>query len=337
MHMIERRNFYRILHIQPDAPVAVIKESYRVLMDTHKNLPRSNASDWNINLLDIAFKTLQNPQSRVAYDRELLKRYPIKTLSQGAFGISSEHTGETPDRRSRHRNRRNFYRVLQVQPDAPDVTISASYRALKQYQPQDSALLDEAYRTLSNSAARKQYDAIFSSYTLRDRKSEAANPDLPVVTSTSDSLTNFLEADRAIINLTYCFFCNTPHAPQTEYYLHETCLECASPLHALTHGHFESSRRWLGRIPVAGKFSFYLFWPSKPSIGIFQDLSPAGVRFTTDAMLNPKDIIKIDAPNFQAVAEVTYTRAEKSGLSVGTRFITAIFDRRQGSFVTAQA
>lgn len=335
--MIERRNFYRILHIQPDAPIAVIKESYRVLMNAHKNFPRSTVSDWNINLLDIAFKTLQNPQLRAAYDRELLKRYPIKTLSQGAFGICSSCTGQTSDRRSHHRNRRNFYRVLQVQPDAPDVTISASYHALKQSRPQDSALLDEAYRTLSNPVARKQYDTIFSSYTLRDRESGAANPDLPMMTGKFASLTSFLETDRAIINLSYCFFCNTPHTPQTEYYLHETCLECASPLHALTHGHFESSRRWLGRVPVAGKFSFYLSWPSKSSTGIFQDLSPAGVRFTTDATLNPKDIIKIDAPNFQAVAEVTYARAEKSGLSVGTRFITVIFDRRQGSFVTAQA
>lgn len=334
--MIERRNFYRILHIQPDAPAAVIREIYRLLMEAHKNHPGPNTAHRNINLLDIAYKTLQNSQSRAAYDRDLLQRYPIKTLSQGAFGSSVEHINQTPDRRSCHRNRRNYYRVLQVQPDAPDVTITASYRTLKQNQPQDSALLDEAYRILSNPAARKQYDTIFSSYTLRGKKSAATNPDLPIVANAPAAVVSFLETNR-ITNLSYCFFCNTPYVPQTGYYQHEICLECASPLHALPQSHFESSRRWLERIPVTGEFLFYLFWPSKPAIGIFQDLSPAGVRFATNAMLNPKDIVKIDAPNFQAIAEVTYTQHEKTGLSVGTRFITAIFERRQGSFIIAQA
>ncbi len=89
--MIERRNFYRILHIQPDASFAVIRESYRVLMRAHESRSNLREADWDLGLLNIAYKTLQDPQLRATYNRELLKRYPIKTLSQGAFGISAEH------------------------------------------------------------------------------------------------------------------------------------------------------------------------------------------------------------------------------------------------------
>ena len=57
-------------------------------------------------------------------------------------------------------NQRNYYRILQVQPDAPIATITASYQALRKNSSQETALLDEAYRVLSNPDARKQYDAI---------------------------------------------------------------------------------------------------------------------------------------------------------------------------------
>ena len=91
------------------------------------------------------------------------------------------------------------------------------------------------------------------------------------------------------------------------------------------------------RINIKGEFAFYLFWPSKPYRGLFQDLSPTGIRFLTGATLDPHDIIKIDAPNFQAVAEVTHKRDEGREISVGTRFIAVKFDQRHGNFVTVQA
>jgi curved DNA-binding protein CbpA len=100
--MIERRNFYRILHIQPDASFAVIRESYRVLMRAHESRSNLREADWDLGLLNIAYKTLQDPQLRATYNRELLKRYPIKTLSQGAFGISAEHAVyQTSEKRPR--------------------------------------------------------------------------------------------------------------------------------------------------------------------------------------------------------------------------------------------
>ncbi len=337
--MIERRNFYRILHIQPDASFAVIRESYRVLMQAHESRSDLREADWDFGLLNIAYKTLQDPQLRATYNRELLKRYPIKTLSQGAFGISAEHAfHRTSKKRPPHRNRRNYYRILQVQPDAPSATISATYRVLKQNGQQDGALLDEAYNILADPVSREQYDTIFSSYALRGKKKPATvNPDLPAPPEAMDHATTFSPNSYRTSGFSHCLFCDTPYVPQSGYYQHETCLECASPLHRLQHDNPETSRRLLRRIHIAGEFSFYLFWPSAPYLGIFQDLSAAGIRFLTPTTLAADDVIKIDAPNFQAVAEVTHTRNEADGLSVGTRFVAVKFDRQYGNFVSAHA
>ena len=65
------------------------------------------------------------------------------------------------------RNRRNYYRILHVQPEAPDEVIKASWRALMQTRrghpdlggdPEAAALINEAYAVLSDPVRRKAYD-----------------------------------------------------------------------------------------------------------------------------------------------------------------------------------
>ena len=337
--MIERRNFYRILHVQPDAPMAVIKENYRVLMQKLKLHPDLGGPDWSASLLNVAYNTLRDPLKRAAYDRELLNRYHIKTLSQGAFSSNTNPDMEKQGaKRTATLNQRNYYRILQVQSDAPIAVITASYRVLKKSLPQDAVLLDEAYRVLSNPATRKQYDAIFAGSLFNvSEESAQVNADLTGLSVDIRSTSQFtVEPYRTVITH-YCSFCKTPYVPQTSIYQSESCLECASPLFILEQENLGSSCRTMMRINIKGEFSFYLFWPGKPYRGLFQDLSPTGIRFLTGAILDSHDIIKIDAPNFQAVAEVTHKRDEGSEISVGTRFIAVKFDQRHGNFVTAQA
>ncbi|UJP04988.1 MAG: J domain-containing protein [Nitrosomonas sp.] len=337
MVMVERRNFYRLLHIQPDASFAVIQESYRVLTQSQRNYSDISVRNWNTDLFEAAFQTLQDQNLRAIYNRELLKRYPIRALSQGAFGIDA---GYFCYERVGSRNRRNYYRVLQVQPDAPDAAITASYRILKKDQRQDGLLLDEAYRVLSSPAKRKSYDVLFACAATRvtQKKQQSATDCTDVAISTQRAVTTRAVDKYQVIHLKYCLFCNTSYVPKTGLYQHETCLECASPLHEIAHENFDSSRRMLKRIPINSGFMFYLFWPDKPYQGVIQDISPVGIRFAfADTMLTAKDIIKIDASNFQAVAEITYTHYGESGVSAGTRFITVKFNQQRGNFISAHA
>lgn len=304
-----------------------------------KTQPGLSGSNWNVSLLDTAYSTLRDPLKRTAYDHELLKRYHIQTLSQGVFNANiNVETGKRKNVRTSKQNKRNYYRLLQVQFDAPIDVITASYQALKKSSFPDTALLDEAYQVLSNSAARELYDVLFaaSNFSYTTEQTVHENTDQVRFAPAKNTSQFAVEPYRAVITH-YCSFCKTPYMPQTNAYQHESCLECASPLFALQHENIESSSRTMMRVNIQGEFMFYLFWPSKPCQGLFQDLSPIGARFLTEQSIDLHDVIKIDAPNLQAVAEVTHKHNEDQGISIGTRFIAVKFDRQQGNFVTAQA
>lgn len=74
MRMENRRNYYRILHVQRDAPVEIIKTSYRTLMQRLKMHPDLGGDHWHASLINEAFATLSNPEKRAVYDRALQKR-----------------------------------------------------------------------------------------------------------------------------------------------------------------------------------------------------------------------------------------------------------------------
>ena len=65
------------------------------------------------------------------------------------------------------KNKRNYYRILQVQPDAPPEIIRASYLAIMKElkihpdlggENSDASLINEAYETLRDRAKRSEYD-----------------------------------------------------------------------------------------------------------------------------------------------------------------------------------
>ena len=62
-------DYYRVLHVQPDAPAAIIHASYRTLVQ--RALGASRGSD-EIALLDMAYAILGDPQRRTAYDQDRL-------------------------------------------------------------------------------------------------------------------------------------------------------------------------------------------------------------------------------------------------------------------------
>lgn len=69
--MSTRRDFYRILHVQPDAPAEIIRTSYRTLMQGLKMHPDLGGDHGEATLINEAFATLRDPMKRAAYDLTL--------------------------------------------------------------------------------------------------------------------------------------------------------------------------------------------------------------------------------------------------------------------------
>lgn len=80
------RNYYRILHVERDAPAAVIKGSYRTLMQTLRHHPDLGGDAWNAQLLNEAMATLGDPVARARYDATLADHPSGSSLRDASAG-----------------------------------------------------------------------------------------------------------------------------------------------------------------------------------------------------------------------------------------------------------
>ncbi len=78
--MKNRRNYYRILQIQPDAPPAVIKASYFAHLRDLKLHPDCGGNHWNATVLNEAYGVLNDVNKRAIYDRKLFNYYTKKVF-----------------------------------------------------------------------------------------------------------------------------------------------------------------------------------------------------------------------------------------------------------------
>jgi hypothetical protein len=77
-----RRNHYRLLHVQPEAPLEVIKSSYRTLMMRMKLHPDLGGDHEMAAALNEAYAVLSDPQRRAEYDRQLRLRSRPELMRQ---------------------------------------------------------------------------------------------------------------------------------------------------------------------------------------------------------------------------------------------------------------
>jgi hypothetical protein len=80
-------DYYRVLHVQPDAPTAIIHASYRTLLDRAHGTVDANARR---NLLAEAYAVLGDPERRAAYDAQR------STAATGRYRIATEPGEDEP-------------------------------------------------------------------------------------------------------------------------------------------------------------------------------------------------------------------------------------------------
>jgi curved DNA-binding protein CbpA len=91
----ERRNLYRLLHVQPESPPEVIKAAYRVLMSTLRAHPDLGGDPALASQLNGAYAVLMDPAQRREYDRTL-RRPPRGAPSGDAASASIFASGAAP-------------------------------------------------------------------------------------------------------------------------------------------------------------------------------------------------------------------------------------------------
>ncbi|MES2561449.1 MAG: J domain-containing protein [Pseudomonadota bacterium] len=69
MSKTNQRNYFRILYVQPDAPVEIVTASYRALMGPLKKHPDRGGDHAEASLINEAYNVLSDPVRREAYVR----------------------------------------------------------------------------------------------------------------------------------------------------------------------------------------------------------------------------------------------------------------------------
>lgn len=94
-----QRNYYRILFVQPDAPMEIVQASYRTLMQKLKAHPDLGGSTWNATVINEAYETLIDPEQRVRYDAILFadQRPDRLGLQSTANRQATETTTDAPE------------------------------------------------------------------------------------------------------------------------------------------------------------------------------------------------------------------------------------------------
>ena len=248
-------------------------------------------------------------------------------------------------------NRRNFYRILHVQPEAPLEVIKASYRSLMtklKVHPDlggdhaSAVLINQAYSILSDPQKRRQYDEMLHTRKSQGRGNaihEAPTNTGSTGTQRSGTYQPFRKNEQAYSTAAghHCMFCKTALSPAYKY-----CSLCASPL-SLAKPVLNDrlgelfGRRAAPRIAKTGTLVIYPSWPHAGYAARLRDLSPSGISLVTEYGARAGQILKFDSSNLNGVAHVVSVRANGRNFSIHAAFLTAEFLSNSGVFVTEKA
>jgi curved DNA-binding protein CbpA len=250
------------------------------------------------------------------------------------------------------KNRRNLYRILYVQPEAPIEIIKASYRSLMtklNVHPdlggdhESAVLINQAYAILSDPVKRRRYDEMLFSRKcqMRGRPVQKEPNDTnkwsrPRGSGTNQSGGNDGNEPSSAV-LLRCLFCAADLAFSPRANKH--CSHCESPLTPAQPIPDDRLRELFGRrasvrIAKAGAVVIYPSWPHAGYPALLRDLSPSGISMLTKYGARSEQVLKFNSDNLHGIARVVSVQANGANFLLHASFLTAEYVSKSGVFVT---
>lgn len=238
------------------------------------------------------------------------------------------------------KNRRNYYRILHVQPDAPLEVIRSSYRTIMQKlrahpdlggDEWNAALINEAYGVVTDSAKRAAYDA-----TLRP----PGHRPVPGTSGSGAQGTDSPVSPGVTRGHVRCHFCDALQQRTGAYRVDGHCARCHSPLAPVIPLMLENScKRAIARMATHSDVEFYSRWPqTRAHRGMIVDLSLNGLGIRSSLALAIGTVIKLDSHLLSATARVVNCLSRDgerdSAYQFGAAFLTLEFKELRGTFLS---
>lgn len=225
----------------------------------------------------------------------------------------------------------DYYALLGVERDAPLSVIRASYRRLMQREgshpdrggnAQTAALLNGAYAVLKDPEQRELYDARLS-----------------ILSHIAAGVE--IEPEPIVIDPRFnCLFCEQPHNNILDDTDDVGCDTCGSPLRVVDSRRPDpSDARAVQRLGRKLDVFIYTHWNQKKGVAAStSDISPHGLKLTSQCQLRPGQRIRISGELLDAVGRVTHYTLHNQGwrnmTMAGVSFLTLRFMRPVGGFVS---
>ena len=225
-------------------------------------------------------------------------------------------------------NRRNHYRLLHVQSDAPPEVIKAAYRALIATRHPDvggdeyqAVLLNDAYAVLSDPAKRATYDARRDARTAARERTAHTTP-MPHTPPPAHACPMCrLGLPVTLGRDTRCARCRAPLAP----------IGAAGPREKPV------DRRGIPRVSKSDWAVMYVGWQSDAIDVRMRDLSLDGISVYSGLALPPHRVVRIVGQSFDVVANIVGCRRIEAVFTLHGSLTTAMFAQATGGFVSAFA
>lgn len=226
-------------------------------------------------------------------------------------------------------NRRNYYRVLHVQPEAPAEVVKAAYRALMTLHHPDlggdhamAVSLNEAYAVLSDSGRRAAYNKERAAKSTRKAPAPAAAPPTG-------------SGNRPALHL--CPFCD--QSVSAAIRADSRCSRCRSPLAqvARTDNAKPNERRGMLRVSKSDWALLHTDWRADAIDVRMRDLSLDGLSVYSGAALPLHRRVRIVGSAFDVVADIVQCRRMNNVFTLHGRVMTALFATPAGGFVSTTA
>ncbi|MEZ5564276.1 MAG: DnaJ domain-containing protein [Gammaproteobacteria bacterium] len=247
-------------------------------------------------------------------------------------------------------NRRNYYRILHVQPDAPEEIIRSSYRTLMtklRHHPDlggdhfTATMINEAYAVLSDPDKRAAYDDAWQAVLagIADAHHGATH------TGTQDERATEAGQHRRQTTASaeppaVCQFCGAAHGFAGRIHGSATCTTCNTPLAPAIHDRLEPGQRAVSRIRRRLPISYFTGWPAKgPYPGELRDLSLHGLQFATQAAMPIGKLLKVDCEALVALVRVVACNESNERdwrWLIRGEYSTVRFRRPRGGFVATR-
>lgn len=230
------------------------------------------------------------------------------------------------------KNRRNYYRILHVQPDAPVELIKASYRTLMhkmKHHPdlggdhETAVMINEAYDTLTDAKKRKSYDAkLFAERNKANMSQQAAHQRRSATTGSTHKASDFSAAHKGKAHV-------RPNAQRTE----------TPPKDDKFDPNQSPEDRAMPRVKLGALVEYY--FEEQPKIkhqGTIIDFSPSGLQIQIENPVPINGKIRLRSKQLTAKALVSYCKPfGRSRWRIGVILLETKYSQRQGGFFRGSA